>query len=445
MQQPKTMQEFHNAGLLGALALKEAGTGAEPLAPELKGLADSIAKSISDLRTANEGAISGKADAGAVEKLQANVDLLEKRFAEDMQTIKFAKADEMTDDDRAFGAEFMSTIMQKKTFVEDVTAEMIAEAKNYDRDFQAYARTGEQKGMFAGSDPDGGFWVPTTRATRINQKVFESTPMRALANVETIPGDTWELENDREKMVARWADELTGSKESATTKIGLRTIKVHDLQAMPTATRNLLEDASRDVEAYLSGKAAQAFSLAEATAFIRGDGVSRARGIMTYPMVEYTKADEKADKHFGKMAFVKSGAAAGFGNLDGFAKLISSLKTIYRANARFMMERMSLYQLRILKDADGRYILDPAASNRSVASVFGFPVTDGDDLDEMKADAYPLVFGDFRRAYTIVNRRGIRVLRDPFTAKPKVQYDFTMRVGGDVEEFDAIRAMKIAA
>lgn len=326
----------------------------------------------------------------------------------------------------------------------EVSADLMKEAKAYEADFGRFLRF-EGKALTSGVDPSGGYWVPTTVSSRIITKQNETTPMRQLATVEETNGDKWEIENDRGYIAARWVDDTSSHAESENPRTGMRAIMVHNLQAQPKASANLLEDASRNVEQWLADKVAIGFSLAEATAFVLGNGIGKPRGLLTYPEVEYAKASDKTDADWRKMRFVKSGNATLLGGLDAFANLITSLKALYRVNATFMMNRMTVGALRVLKDGDGRYLLDPMNQNRGVASVFGFPISEGDDLDEVGAGKIPVVLGDIRAAYTIVQRRGIRVLRDPFTAKPMVQFDHTARVGGDVVDFDAFRVLKIAA
>lgn len=447
-----TIEHFSNAGLLGPLAKKDAFAPNESLPPELKGFAAEVGKVIKELRDTNDEALKAKADGKSVAELEAKmakhqtaIDTLEKSITDGLKTIRADRAaDEIKADDRLLASEFALNIKGQKVFLGDVNADLMKEAKQYEADFGRWLRT-EGKALTSGIDPSGGYWVPTTTSRRVITKLHETTPMRTLATVEETNGDKWEIENDRGYVPARWVDDVSSHQESGTPTTGMRAIMVHNLQAQPKASTNLLEDASRNVEQWLADKVAIGFSLAEATAFVLGDGVGKPRGLMTYAPVEYSKASDKTDADWKKMRFVKSGSAASVGSLDGFARLITSLKARYRVNANFMMNRMTVGDLRLLKDGDGRYLLDPMNQNRGVASIFGFPISEGDDLATVAADAFPVVLGDIRAAYTIVQRRGIRVLRDPFTAKPMVQFDHTMRVGGDVVDFDAFRVLKIAA
>lgn len=446
------IEHFANAGLLGPLAKKDAFGGTEGLPTELKGFATNVGKAFKELRDANDEALKAKADGKSVAdlevkigKLNADIDKLEGAITDGLKTIRGENAaNEMKADERLFASDYALNINGKKVTLDEVTPELMKEAKQYEAEFGKYLRF-EGKALTSSVDPSGGYWIPTTTSQRIITKLHETTPMRALATVEQTNGDKWEIPNDRGIVAARWVDDTSTRQKSDTPKVGLRSIMVHNLQAQPEASTNLLEDASRNVEQWLADKVALGFSLAEATAFLLGDGVGKPRGLLTYPEIEYSKASDKTDADWRKTRFVKSGEAAALGGLDAFANLITSLKSLYRANASFMMNRMSVGKLRVLKDADGRYLLDPMNQNRGVASIFGFQISEGDDMAEISANALPVVFGDIRAAYTIVQRRGIRVLRDPFSAKPMVQFDHTARVGGDVVDFDAFRVLKIAA
>jgi HK97 family phage major capsid protein len=454
----RTIQEMQNAGLTGAL-LETKEAGADDVTAEIKELGAEIGKTVKELRAKNEELESGKLSSSEFktfsDKLDVDLKKLEDSLTEGLKTMRGSDSDEIKADDADFAVEYMNHKMNGKSTVyrSGVTAEHVAEAKSYGAALEIYLRkdmdslgADEIKALSAGRDPDGGYWVPTAMSQRIIRKVHETTPMRQLANVEMVSGDGWEIPNDRGFVEALWVDDVSPHGETDTPQVGMRKIAVHNLQAMPRVSQNHLEDASRNIEAWLAEKVAIGFRLKEADAFVNGNGVGKPKGFMTYDQVEYDKAKDKTDADWRKLRFINSGSATGFGtNLDAFVKLLGSLKAEYRPNARFMMERTATTALRLMKDGDGRYLLDYSNTSRAQGSVFGYGITEGDDLAAISAGAVPVAFGDFRQAYTIVQRRGIRVLRDPFTKKPMVQFDHTARVGGDMVDFDALRVMKIAA
>ena len=206
-----------------------------------------------------------------------------------------------------------------------------------------------------------------------------------------------------------------------------------ELFSQPAATQTLLDDAFSDVDAWLADEVEAAFAAQESAAFINGDGVAKPRGILSNEIV-----DESAHE-WGKIGSVAgdfTGANAG----DGLIDLIYAPKSQFRANGRFVMNRRTVSEVRKLKDADGRYLWQPG-TNGEAATVLGYAVTEIEDMPDIGAGNAAIAFGDFRRGYLIVDRVGTRVLRDPFTAKPFVLFYTTKRVGGGVQNFDAIKVM----
>ncbi len=444
---PESFEQLHNAGMLGSMAYEKKDATLDGLPPELKQLGDVLGKSLKDLRdgvTDLEKSKVGETEFKSfTEKANTSIDKIDLAISE-LKKSGIGKAADAPDERKA-AIEYMAINKKMNLLESEVTAEHIAEAKAYEADFGLYFRRGvEGKALSSGHDPSGGWWVPTTYSNRIIERLQESTPMRSLATVEVVNGDKWEVQNDRQQIAAVWVDDVSRA-NSATEKLGMKNIMVHNLQRGVLMTTNLLDDATRNPEEWAANKAAISFSLAEATAFLLGDGAGKPRGLLTYAPVEYSKADDKADASWGKMSFVKMGHASTIASADGFLKLITSLRGVYRANASFLMERMAMGEVRLLKDTNGRYLLDYDLTKRAQASIFGYPMAEGDDMATIAANAFPVAFGDFKQAYTIVQRRAIRTLRDPYSKKPMVEFDFTARVGGDVVDFDAFRVGKIAA
>ncbi len=108
------------------------------------------------------------------------------------------------------------------------------------------------------------------------------------------------------------------------------------------------------------------------------------------------------------------------------------------------MNRKTQGAIRKLKDGQGNYIWQPGLVSGQPATILGFPVSELAAMPDIAADAIPVVFGDFQRGYLVVDRTGIRILRDPYTNKPFVQFYTTKRVGGGVTDPTALRYHKIA-
>jgi HK97 family phage major capsid protein len=289
----------------------------------------------------------------------------------------------------------------------------------------------EVKALSVGSDPDGGYLVLPEMSSEIVKKVYESSPMRQLASVATISSDQLEIIEDLDEVDASWVGESAARSETDTAQLKKIVIAVHELYAKPKATQKLLDDAMLNVEAWLAEKVADKFARSEATAFMSGNGVGKPRGILSYA----------AGTSFQQIEQVVSGSAAAI-TADGLIGLSYSLKAAYKAGAAFMLKRASVAEVRKLKDDQKQYLWQPSLQLGQPDMLLGFPMYEADDMETIAANALPIAFGNFKAGYQIVDRFGIRVLRDPFSSKPNVEFYTTKRVGGDVKNFEAIKLLK---
>lgn len=294
----------------------------------------------------------------------------------------------------------------------------------------------EQKAMMVGSDPDGGYLVPTATSSRIITKVYETSPLDELAYHETISTDAIEIPIDTDEAGAGWVGETEARPETSTPQVGTQRIPVHEIYAKPKATQQLLEDAGVDVEAWLERKVSEKFARMRALAFISGNGIKKPRGILTYPA--------GADGVRGTIAQIASGAATAL-TPDGLIKLTFSLKDKYLANANWLMKRGTVGALMLFKDNQGQYMWRPGLQAGQPSVLLGYNVRRADDMPTVGAGALPVAFGDFRAGYTVVDRLGIRTLRDPYSSKPFVEFYTRQRVGGDVVDFEAFALQVISA
>lgn len=296
----------------------------------------------------------------------------------------------------------------------------------------------EAKALSVGSDPNGGYLVPAAVSARILTRVFETSPLRQLATVETIGTDKLDIPVDDDEASAGWVGETEDRTETGTPKIGVQSIPVYELFAKPRATQAMLEDASINIEGWLANKVSDKFARIEAAAFIAGDGVKKPRGILTYPA-----AAEGAYAR-GKVLRVPTGHATLI-TADGLIKMTFSLKEAYLANAGWLMKRGTVGAVALLKDGQGQYLWRPGLEAGKPSILLGYPVRQADDMPTVGAGTLPIAFGDFRAAYTVVDRLGITTLRDPFSAKPFVEFYSRRRVGGDVTNFDAYALQMVSA
>lgn len=296
--------------------------------------------------------------------------------------------------------------------------------------------------MSVGSDPDGGYTVTPDTSGRIVKKIYETSPMRQVAAVTTIGTDRLEGFNDLGEGTAGWVGETQARPATSTPQLGKWEIPVHEMYAFPQATQKLLDDSMFDIEAWLADKTSDKFIRTENAAFLNGDGTLKPRGLLTYP----TAATADATRAWGTFQHVLTGTDATFGTTtngtDKLIDLVYSVKAGYRANANFMAARSTIGAIRKIKDGQGNYAWQPSLSALSGGTILGFNVVEAEDMPVMAADSLSLAFGDFREAYQIVDRIGIRVLRDALTNKPYVGFYTTKRVGGDVINFEAVKFMK---
>jgi HK97 family phage major capsid protein len=258
--------------------------------------------------------------------------------------------------------------------------------------------------------------------------------MHKLANIQTISTDSLEIFEDRAEVAAGWTTESGAVSDTTTPTFGKKSIPVHELYAQPKATQKLIDDAAIDIEEWLADKVAAIFSKKENTAFVSGDGVGKPRGILTYT----------SGTSWGQIEQVASGVSAGV-TADKIVELYYTLKEDYAVNASFLMNRSIVETVRQLKDTTNQYLWNPGLAFGAPDTLMGVPVHQAADMPVAAADSLSIACGDFKSAYQIVDRHGVRVLRDPFTDKPFVKFYSTKRVGGDVVNFEAIKLMKLGS
>lgn len=294
----------------------------------------------------------------------------------------------------------------------------------------------EAKALSVGSDPDGGYLVTATMSERIVKIVNETSPMRQLARVETISSDSLELIEDTQDFAAGWTTETGAVTTTDTPQLGKKVITLYELYAQPKATQKLIDDSSVDIEMWLSEKLADVFSRKENTAFISGDGSGKPKGILSYA----------AGTSWGQIEQLESAAGSALIDADSIVNLYYKLKEEYATRATFLMNRSVMQLVRLLKETTtGQYLWQPGLAAGAADTLMGIPVMQAADMPAAALDNLVIAVGDFQSAYQIVDRSGIRVLRDPYTDKPFVNFYTTKRVGGDVVNFEAIKLLKATA
>jgi HK97 family phage major capsid protein len=317
--------------------------------------------------------------------------------------------------------------------------------------FDAYLRSGdddglrglvlEGKALNTAVNAEGGYLVDPQTAETIRSSLKSTSSIRAIANVVQVEATSFDVLIDHTDVGSGWASESAAVVESGTPAIERISIPLHELSALPKASQRLLDDSAFDVESWLAGRIADKFMRAEAASFVSGNGIDKPRGFLNHTAVD------DAVWTWGNLGYIPTGTAGDFSAsapADAIVDLVYALDASYRANASFVMNSKTAGAVRKMKDADGRFLWSDGLAAGEPARLMGYPVLIAEDMPDIAANAYAVAFGDFASGYTIAERPDLRVMRDPFSAKPHVLFYATKRVGGDVSDFAAIKLLKFA-
>ena len=322
--------------------------------------------------------------------------------------------------------------------------------------FAHYLRTGDvqaglrpQAGMRESSGPDGGYSVPQTIDAAIQHQLVDFSPIRDWATVITLGqgAGVYSRIINRRGAQSGWVGEEEARPETAGPALGTVTPAEGEVYANASITQWLLDDSTFNMGAFITDNIIDEFGLQEGDAFVNGDGVKKPKGFLAQPVS--TAGDDA--RPFGTLQYIPTGAAGAFvaapNQCDVLVDLVYSVKAAYRKGqgVGWMMNSLTAGHIRKFKDSDGRYIWTEALKEGEPALLLGFPVAINEDMPDIGANSMSVAFGNFRRGYLIVDRLGTRILRDPFTNKPKVLFYCTKRVAGHVSDSRAIKLLKFAA
>lgn len=313
--------------------------------------------------------------------------------------------------------------------------------REYTTAFNSHFRKGDvSAALNKGADDEGGYLAPVEWDRTITNELVEISPMRQLAQVINIGGAGFKRLFNLRGTGSGWVGETAARPETTSPEFGTMTFATGELYANPAATQQLLDDSVINLEQWLAGEVQTEFAYQEGVAFVSGNGTNKPYGFLTF----VTGAANAAVNPLGAIATT---AAAGTAVIttDELITLIYSLPGELSANARFVMNRLTLANIRKLKDSQNNYIWQPSLQAGQPSTLLGAPITEMAAMPNAAAGAVPVAYGDFRRGYLIVDRQGVRVLRDPYTNKPYVMFYTTKRVGGGVQDPQAIKALKMAA
>lgn len=317
-----------------------------------------------------------------------------------------------------------------------------------DKAFNTYMRTGDESEFKAAAttqvDPDGGWLVPDNVSQDIVRVAQDVTAMRQLAAVQPISAGRSYVEFvTKSGAGAAFVGETGSRSETDSPELARIETVAHEMYSNPKASQTLLDDAAIDIGQWLIDEVGVAFAEAEGEAFITGSGVNEPMGLLSYSTV--------ADSSYawGKLGHIITGKAADWADSDPEKKLIDmvhALKAKYRNGAAWMMNRTTLGDIRKFKTDYTGYLWQPSLQAGQPSQLMGYPVYEEDNMEDVDSGGnLSVAFGNFRAGYRIVDHVGIRVLRDPYSAKPYVSFYTTKRVGGGVRNFEAIKVLKTSA
>jgi HK97 family phage major capsid protein len=405
---------------------------------DVKQLQEQFEKALADMRAANDARIAevekkGRADpllAEKVDKANAEVGRLEKELKETLKLVHELAAKGGRPGAAAAGD----------------TDETKAE---HGKAFDAYLRKGRedrlqelgQKAVSVGDDSGGGYLVPDTLDTEIERYERDNTPMRELCRVIPVSNEHYEKLVNAGGVTSGWVDETETRTETNTPD--WKSLKPYfgEVYAMPGYTQRALDDVALNLEAELAQDVGVEFAEKENEAFTVGNGVKKARGILGYTIA--STAD--GTRPFNQVQYVASGSSGDFDG-DDLIDLIHALKRGYRTGASWMFSNLGIAKVRKLKDSTtGQYLWQPGLLSGQPNTLLGYAVNENDDWPDPAADAYAVGFGNWKRAYYVIDVRGTRVIRDDVTQKGKVLFYTWKRVGGFLVNDRAVKVLKLAA
>lgn len=392
--------------------------------------------------------------------LQQVGEALQKKFDE-FKSVNDKRLDAVTQEKAKLAGEVESLnekLSEYEAFKKQVEAEMLAmkrpgstasskDVEEHKAGFNAFLRKGadsglaelEKKALQTTVDADGGYAVPEQIDTQILQLQRNISPMRSVCNQITVGTPDYKKLVNLNGAGSGWVGEAAARPATNTPTLAQVAAVMGELYANPQATQTSLDDMFFNVEGWLADEVAREFDEKEGNGFLLGDGTNKPKGLLSYTLA--TTSD--ATRAFGTIEKIHSGTAGDFDS-DDILKLIYTLKKGYRKSAQFMMATLTLFKVRTMKDLNGNYLWKPGIEAGQNSSLSGYGIEENEDMPAVAASANAVLFGDYKSAYTIVDRFGVRVLRDPYSNKPNVGFYTTKRVGGMLTDSQAVKVLTLA-
>lgn len=404
---------------------------------EIKDLVTDIQKGLEDFKKINDERLAKIEKGASSADFDAKLELVQKDIAKALDLKKEVEAMEAKLNVQGmFGKDDQD--MDKKAYS--------------DKFFNSFVRKGDETGLkdlatkavSVGVPADGGFAVPEQIDRAIEKLARDLSPVRQVANIVQVGTSDYKKLVNVNGIASGWVGETAARPATNTSQLAEVVPPMGELYANPQVTQQALDDLFYNVEADIQMQLAEEFAIAEGAAFISGNGTNKPKGFLAYT----TAATADASRAFGTIEHIATGVAGDFAasnKADVLYDTIGKLKAAYRSGAVWMMNKAIMFEVLKLKDTTGQYLWQPSLQEGFPIRLLGFGVVEAEDMPVKAANALSIAFGNFKRGYTIVDRVGTRMLRDPYTNKPYVGFYTTKRVGGAVVNSEAIKVVKFSA
>lgn len=406
--------------------------------PEMKQVLETILKSFEDFKGANNERLAKLEKGQATGDLEAKLAAIQGDLSEALTLKK--------------QIELMESKQNLAGLLGGAAGGNPDKAAYKDAFFNRFVRKGNEDGMkelqakavSVGTPADGGYAVPEQIDREVEKLQRDMSPIRQIAKIVTVGTSDYKKLVNVNGIASGWVGETTARPATNTSQLAEVTPFMGEIYANPQVTQQALDDIFYDVEADLSEQLVEEFAVAEGAAFVTGNGTNKPKGFLAYT----TAATADSSRAFGTIQHIATGVSGDFAasnKADVLFDTLGSLKAGYRVGANWVMSKALMFDVMKLKDTTGQYLWQPRLTDNGIGLLLlGHSVVEAEDMPAKAANSLSIAFGNFRRGYTIVDRVGMRMLRDPYSNKPYVGFYTTKRVGGMVVNSEAIKVVKFA-
>lgn len=298
------------------------------------------------------------------------------------------------------------------------------------------------------SQPLGGYVVLPTIDTNIDRIERVVSPIANFVRNVTIGGREYVRHVKQTGAVFTWVAGDSGEPDADASNYREVRIDAHEGRAVITIARSLIADAYFDVAGEVARELGEARALAKADTFVNGTGVGQPKGILSVNNV-YAEQTSKTEPALGTVGFVKTASASDWGatatsKIDVFQQIIARVKPQYLNGSNFFMNRTSISQVMLFKDANGQLLWVPSLIPGNAASLRGYPVQNIEEFPDGASGKFPAAFGNLAEAFTGVDRAGLEILVNPFRTSGMIRFEAFTRFGGGLNKTEAVKLIKWA-